>query len=57
MHRLKSPKQTQQSLAIHDTVANLFNLQCHQRPAADSRLARDQTFATRRDIAGIHQTA
>ena len=57
MQRFKSPKQAQQFLAIHEPVANLFHLQRHQRPAADYRLARDQAFATWRDIAGIDQAA
>jgi putative transposase len=57
MQRFKSPGQAQQFLSVHEPVANLFHLQCHQQSAADYRLARDHAFSVWHDVATIDKAA
>lgn len=44
MKRVKSPRQVQRFLSIHDPIANLFHLRRDSRPASGYRAARAQAF-------------
>jgi putative transposase len=52
MKRVKSLRQVQRFLSIHDPIVNLFHLRRDSRPASDYRAARAQAFTAWVAIAG-----